>query len=158
MTGPRTGSALLYDRFTKNTIRILMNAHAEAETLGRYDVGCEQLFIALLKETRGLYTNILTSAGLTLEETRRVVAEMSEIDTTVDRTRGTATQIIFSRDAEKCLELAWGEAQRLGVDQIEPEHILLALLATDSKSLAYLWSQLRVNRLKFKEHVFKLIS
>ena len=60
---------------------------------------------------------------------------------------------------KKCLELAWGEAQRLGVDQIEPEHLLAWLyLITDSQSLASLWGLLRINRLKFKEHANRLIS
>ncbi|MBS1990619.1 MAG: hypothetical protein JSS83_08885 [Cyanobacteria bacterium SZAS LIN-3] len=149
----RTGSALLYDRFSKDTIRVIIFAHGEAATLGRYDVGCEQLFLALLNERKGLYSSILTSMGLTLEETRRVVKEIS------GAVKGpTANEIIFTRDAEKCLELAWGEAQRLDVDQIQPEHILLALLVTDSKALANLWAELRINRAKFKDHVFKLIS
>lgn len=149
----RSGSALLYDRFSKDTIRVIIFAHGEAESIGRYDVGCEQLFLALLNERKGLYTNILTSAGLTLDETRRVVREIS-----AGAKGTTASEIIFTRDAEKCLELAWGEAQRLGVDQIAPEHILLALLVTDSKALANLWAELRVNRAKFKDHVFRLIS
>lgn|GEM_PF-2589938 len=151
----RSGSALLYDRFSKDTIRVIIFAHGEAESLGRYDVGCEQLFLALLNERKGLYTNILTSAGLTLDETRRVVREIS-LSTGVKGP--TASEIIFTREAEKCLELAWGEAQRLGVDQIAPEHILLALLVTDSKALANLWPELRVNRAKFKDHVYKMIS
>jgi len=149
----RTGSALLYDRFSKETIRVIIFAHGEAARLGRLDVGCEQLFLALLNERKGLYVSILTSMGLTLEETRRIVSEIS------GAVKGpTANEILFTKDAEKCLELAWGEAQRLDVDQIAPEHILLALLVTDSKSLANLWAELRINRAKLKDHVFKLIS
>ena len=149
----RTGSALLYDRFSKDTIRVIINAHGEASSLNRLDVGCEQLFLALLHERKGLYTSILTSLGLTLEESRRVVKEISGAVS-----GPTANEILFTQDAEKCLELAWGEAQRLGVDQIGPEHILLALLVTDSKSLASLWAELRINRAKIKDHVFRLIS
>jgi ATP-dependent Clp protease ATP-binding subunit ClpA len=156
MSGPRTGSALLYDRFSKDTLRVLVNAHAESEYFGRYDVGCEQLFLSLLKERRGLYASILTSAGITFEEARRVVGDMYA---SAGETKGeTANQIIYNKDAERTLELAWDEAQKHSVDQIEPQHILLALLNTDSPDLAFLWSQLRVNRAKFKEHVAKLIS
>jgi ATP-dependent Clp protease ATP-binding subunit ClpC len=149
----RSGSALLYDRFSKDTIRVFITAHTESFSLNRYDVGCEQLFLALLNERKGLYVSILSSMGLTLDETRRVVKEISG-----NVTGPTANEIIFTPDAEKCLSLAWGEAQRLGVDQIGPEHILLALLVTDSRSLANLFAELRINRAKFKEHVFKLIS
>lgn len=153
MERARTGSALLYDRFSKDTIRVIISAHGEAESLGRRDVGCEQLFLGLLHERKGLYTSILSSMGLTLEETRRVVREIS------GHVQGpTANEIIFTSDAETCLQLAWGEAQRLGVDQIGPEHVLLALLATDSKALANLWAELKINRAKVKQHVNKLIT
>jgi ATP-dependent Clp protease ATP-binding subunit ClpA len=154
LTGPaRSGSALLYDRFSKDTIRVIIFAHCESFSLGRYDVGCEQLFLSLLNERKGLYTTILTGMGLTLEETRKVVRQIS------GAVKGpTANEVIFTPDAEKCLELAWGEAQRLGVDQIGPEHVLLALLVTDSKSLANLWAELRINRAKLKDHVFKLVT
>jgi ATP-dependent Clp protease ATP-binding subunit ClpC len=149
----RSGSALLYDRFSKDTIRVFIFAHTESFSLNRYDVGCEQLFLALLNEKKGLYVSILNSMGLTLDEARRVVRQISgKVD------GPTANEIIFTPDAEKCLSLAWGEAQRLGVDQIGPEHLLLALLVTDSKSLANLFAELRINRAKFKDHVFKLIT
>jgi len=132
---------------------VIIAAHGESFDLGRYDVGCEQLFLGLLHERKGLYVGILTSLGLTIEESRRVVREIS------GAVQGpTANEIIFTKDAERCLELAWGEAQRLGVDQIEPPHILMALLITDSKSLASLWAELHINRAKVKDHVFNMLK
>jgi ATP-dependent Clp protease ATP-binding subunit ClpC len=86
-------------------------------------IGTEHILLGLLGEEEGLAARALVALGLTLEEVRAQVERMIG--------QGDAVrigQIPFTPRAKKVLELARREAESLGHDQIDTEHVLLALV------------------------------
>ncbi len=59
----------------------------------------------------------------------------------------------FALGAQRCLELAKGEARELGHDYVGTEHVLLALASLDTGVLAALLDKARVSRAALREEV-----
>ena len=66
----------MFDRFTKSGEQAVVLAREEARRLGHDYLGTEHLLIGVLRAKEGLGAEILTGAGLTLDESRAKIAEM----------------------------------------------------------------------------------
>jgi ATP-dependent Clp protease ATP-binding subunit ClpC len=113
----------MFERFTDQARRVVVQAQEEARALGHDYIGTEHILLGLLSEREGLAAQALSSLGISLDAAREQVVETAG--------KGTGRQsghIPFTPRTKKVLELSLREAQRLGHDHIGTEHILLGLV------------------------------
>ena len=113
----------MFERFTDQARRVVVQAQEEARMLGHNYIGTEHILLGLLGERDGLAAQALGSLEISLDATREQVVEVAG--------KGTGQRsghIPFTPRTKKVLELSLREAQRLGDDHIGTEHILLGLV------------------------------
>jgi len=115
----------MFERFTDQARRVVVQAQEEARMLGHDYIGTEHILLGLLGEHEGPAAQALSSLGvsLDLDAAREQVVEIAGA--------GAGQQgghIPFTPRTKKVLELSLREAQRLGDDHIGTEHILLGLV------------------------------
>jgi ATP-dependent Clp protease ATP-binding subunit ClpC len=113
----------MFERFTDQARRVVVQAQEEARTLGHNYIGTEHILLGLLSEHEGPAAQVLSSLGINQDTAREQVVEIAGA--------GTGQQgghIPFTPRTKKVLELSLREAQRLGDDYIGTEHILLGLV------------------------------
>jgi ATP-dependent Clp protease ATP-binding subunit ClpA len=113
----------MFERFTDQARRVVVQAQEEARALGHSYIGTEHILLGLLSEPEGLAAQALSSLEIGLNAAREQVVEIVG--------QGSGQQgghIPFTPRTKKVLELSLREAQRLGDDHIGTEHILLGLV------------------------------
>jgi ATP-dependent Clp protease ATP-binding subunit ClpC len=120
----------MFERFSDQSRRAVVLAQQESARLNHDYIGTEHLLAGLAREERGAARRALESSGITLEAIR------GGIETLVGRgQQARSGHIPFTRQAKKCLELALGEAIKLGQNHIGTGHLLLGL-TSESDSVA----------------------
>jgi ATP-dependent Clp protease ATP-binding subunit ClpC len=113
----------MFERFTEQARRVVVQAQEEARTLGHNYIGTEHILLGLLIEREGLAAQALSTLGISLDTAREQVAEIAGAGTGQP-----GGHVPFTPRTKKVLELSLREAQRLGHDHIGTEHILLGLV------------------------------
>ncbi len=115
----------MFERFTDQARRVVVQAQEEARTLGHNYIGTEHILLGLLGEHEGPAAQALSSLGvsLDLDAAREQVVEIAGAGT-----GQLSGHVPFTPRTKKVLELSLREAQRLGHDHIGTEHILLGLV------------------------------
>jgi ATP-dependent Clp protease ATP-binding subunit ClpA len=113
----------MFERFTKDAIKVIMLAQEEARRLGHNFVGTEQLLLGLIHNDKSIAGSVLKAQGLKLKDARVVVEGI------IHRGSGHVTvEIPFTPRAKKLLENAWSEARSFENNYIGTEHLLLGLI------------------------------
>ena len=113
----------MFERFTDQARRVVVQAQEEARMLGHGYVGTEHILLGLLSERESPAARALATLGVSLEAAREQVAEI------IGGGTGQPTgHLPFTPRTKKVLELSLREAQQLGDNYIGTEHILLGLL------------------------------
>ncbi|MGH3720334.1 MAG: Clp protease N-terminal domain-containing protein [Pseudonocardiaceae bacterium] len=113
----------VFGRFTSGARQAVVLAQEQARLLRHDYLGTEHLLLGVLAEGEGIGAQALAAAGITLDDARSRIEEMTGCGQTTPSGRTP-----FTRRAKKVLELALREALHLGVNHLGTEHILLALL------------------------------
>jgi hypothetical protein len=113
----------MFERFTDQARRVVVQAQEEARTLGHNYIGTEHILLGLLIEREGLAAQALSTLGISLDTAREQVVEIAGAGT-----GQMSGHVPFTPRTKKVLELSLREAQRLGHDHIGTEHILLGLV------------------------------
>ncbi len=113
----------MFERFTERARQVVVRAQEEARTLRHGHVGSEHILLGLLREREGIASRALASFEITLERARGEVVRIVGVGQDA-----APSQMPFSPDAKRALELAMQEARNLGHNYIGTEHLLLALL------------------------------
>jgi ATP-dependent Clp protease ATP-binding subunit ClpC len=113
----------VFERFTERARQVVVLAQDEARALEHNYIGTEHILLGLLREEEGIAARALERLGVTLEETRAQVAEVSG-----PGEEPPAGQIPFTPRTKAVLELSLREALALGHNYIGTEHILLGLV------------------------------
>jgi ATP-dependent Clp protease ATP-binding subunit ClpB len=121
-------------RLTQKSQEALQNAQAIATRLGHTEVDTDHLLKALLDDTAGLVSRLLTQAGVD------VASVASAIDTELARRPrvsgpgASPGQVFLTRELSVLLDDAEQEAKRLKDDYVSVEHLVIALIETGSGS------------------------
>jgi ATP-dependent Clp protease ATP-binding subunit ClpC len=115
----------LFRRFTDRAKRALALGGSEAVRLGQPAVRPEDLLIGLLACGDTVAAQALASAGADLAKARAAL----EAATNVTDTPAEGEGISPNAATKEIMSLAGDEADRLGSSTVDPEHLLLALLA-----------------------------
>jgi ATP-dependent Clp protease ATP-binding subunit ClpC len=112
----------MFERYTERARRILFFARYEAVQLGSPSIETEHLLLGLIREGKGLTSEIFARAHLPLEAIR------SEIERSKRPRLDESVEIRFSPEVQLLLNLAPEEADRLNDYHVGSEHLLLGLL------------------------------
>ncbi|MDZ7956667.1 MAG: ATP-dependent Clp protease ATP-binding subunit [Aulosira sp. DedQUE10] len=112
----------MFEHFTSEAIKVIMLAQEEARRLGHNFVGTEQILLGLMGEGTGVAAKVLTELGVTLKEARR------EVEKIIGRGSGfVPPEIPFTPKVKSLFEQSFKEANSLGHNYINTEHLLLGL-------------------------------
>ncbi|MBW4565090.1 MAG: ATP-dependent Clp protease ATP-binding subunit [Mojavia pulchra JT2-VF2] len=112
----------MFEHFTSEAIKVIMLAQEEARRLGHNFVGTEQILLGLLGEGTGVAAKVLAELGVTLKEGRR------EVEKIIGRGSGfVPPEIPFTPKVKSLFEQSFKEANSLGHNYINTEHLLLGL-------------------------------
>jgi len=136
---------------TKEMKEVIEGAIGEARKFGHRYVGTEHLLIAILKQADGVSSEVLRAQGLELDRVREKALALlrSDVDATHDlaHSRHGDFEWMHQQELAKAfrspgfwhtLILAVDAANRLGAGEIEPVHLLLALLREPNGGLVEL--------------------
>ena len=113
----------MFERFTMQARGAVALAAEEARAAGHAAVGSEHILLGLLHAPDSLVGQALSSFDIRLTATRLLVTHR------LGSAEPTEGEIPFTPPAQRALERALPEAIRRGRADVEPEDILLALLA-----------------------------
>jgi ATP-dependent Clp protease ATP-binding subunit ClpA len=113
----------MFERFTEQSRRVVVLAQEESRMLRHNHIGSEHLLLGMLHEQGGTATDVLASAGITIEAARSQVGEIAG-----PGDKSPTGHIPFTQRAKKILELSLREALEQAKSYIGTEHILLALI------------------------------
>jgi ATP-dependent Clp protease ATP-binding subunit ClpC len=111
------------DRFTAGAHAVMRHAQEEARGFNHNYIGTEHQLLGLVREDAGAAWTVLSDLGIDLPTVR------AAIESIVGRgDRLVMGEIGLTPRARKVIELAVGEARRLGHDRVGAEHLLLGIV------------------------------
>lgn len=111
--------------FSESFRQVMTLATEESRRLGHNFVASEQLLIGLLSADNGA-TQLLVAAGASLE------AAQTEVEKIIGRGSGfVAVELPFTPNAKRAIETAMATARKQGFIYVEPEHLLLGIIASE---------------------------
>jgi ATP-dependent Clp protease ATP-binding subunit ClpC len=113
-----------FERFSENAKGVLTFAQGQAERARHSYIGTEHLLLGLMEEGSGLAAAALRNMGLQLTDLEADV----EVALRNAPHESRITQIIPTSRVKRVIELAFDEAHREGMSQVETSHLLSALL------------------------------
>lgn len=113
----------MHKGYTKSAKKVIENAKKEAANLGHHYVGTEHLLLALLA-TKGVASEVLRENEVSYEKMVELVEDYLSPSGEV----AVVEKEEVTPRAEKVLQNAMAEAERLGASSTGTEHLLIALL------------------------------
>ncbi|HEV7584298.1 MAG TPA: ATP-dependent chaperone ClpB [Solirubrobacteraceae bacterium] len=124
------------NRLTQKTQEALHDAQTRALRFGHTEVDTDHLLLALLAQPEGLVPRLLIRADVDTGALRTALERALESRPRVSGPGSGEGQIGITRALSQVLDAAEKEAERLKDDYVSVEHVLLALLASGSSTVA----------------------
>lgn len=127
-------------------------AGEEAKRLGNSKIYPEHLFLGLLRLSHGRALDVLMTLGLDFYEVKDRIEEKLEkkrekVDSLAD--------LDFTLAANSILKKVMEEAVKLGDEQVDSEHVILAILRNESGFVTKLFKSMGIDYDIFKEQLLK---
>lgn len=143
----------MFEKFTERTIRVVNAAQVEARRLGHNYVGTEQILLGLIATRPSIAAEVLADLDITLEEAQE------QVQGVIGRGAGLPqADIPFTPRSRYVLEQSLQEAQQLGNSQVEPEHLLLAIVRDEVGLATQILERLGVERVQLRINLLQAIS
>src|ERR1700716_3302787 len=124
------------NRLTLKTQEALHDAQTKAMRYGHTEVDTDHLLLALLEQPEGLTPRLLSRADVDTGGLRAALEGSLESRPRVSGPGAGEGQIGVTRALAQLLDAAEKEAERLKDEYVSVEHVLLAMLATGSATVA----------------------
>jgi len=121
----------VFERFGDGANSVIARAREEAHRLGHPHVGTEHLLVGILAEGESGAAGALTAAGATLGAASHKVAEAVGRSTGGALAAATAADLPLTPRAHRALERAVRLALQRRAAVVDPEHVLLGVLAVE---------------------------
>jgi len=144
----------MHIKLTDRSRKAFELARQEATKLNHEEVTTADFLLGLIKEGSGVAANVLKNLDVGLGVARSAV----EVIITSSREKVTAEQLPVSARANKLVEYAWEEAQKMGHNYIGTEHILLALLWDEECTGVKVLKSLGINPAVVRQEVLNLLG
>lgn len=122
----------LWQRFTHRARRSILIAHDEALQMRQTLIGTEHLLLGLLRLGEGAAAEILRGMSVDIAELREDVVRMAEIG----EDEGSSNEIAFTPEAQRALQIAYGESLEGREEHVGTEHLLMGL-AREARGAAF---------------------
>jgi ATP-dependent Clp protease ATP-binding subunit ClpC len=143
----------MFERFTDQARRVVVQAQDEARMLNHHYIGTEHILLALMRDGDGVAGRVLESLGISREAVSQQVEEI------IGRGQRTPSgHIPITPHAKSVLELSLPEALRLGHDLIGAEHILLGLVREGEGVAVRILGRLGADPITVRQHVIQLVA
>jgi uncharacterized protein (TIGR03435 family) len=121
----------VFEQFTETARRVLFFAREEAGRLGSESVESEHLLLGLIRETKGIASQVFARSPLSLEDIRK------ELEGGTGRGQGVPPdENRLGAEVRRILQFATEEADRLLHQDIGTEHLLLGILREERSAAA----------------------
>jgi ATP-dependent Clp protease ATP-binding subunit ClpB len=120
------------NRLTLKTQEALHDAQTKALRFGHTEVDTDHLLLALLEQPEGLVPRLLARADVDTGALRAALEQELERRPRVSGPGASGGQIAVTRALAQLLDTAEQEAQRLKDEYVSVEHVVLAMLGTDT--------------------------
>jgi uncharacterized protein (TIGR03435 family) len=144
----------MFERFTERTQRVLFFARYEASQLGSTGIDTEHLLLGLIRQGKGLTNRLFADAGIAFDDIRHEVLRRVPARAKTS----TSMEIPFSAAAERVLQDAAQEADRLLHDYVGTEHLLLGLLSEQGSVAADVLTSRGLRLDRVREQIVGLLS
>lgn len=140
------------EKFTQSARKVLSLAHREAERMLQPEIGAEHLFLGLLREDAGVAGRVLRELGVDIDRAREMVLRIGGMgNKQVDK-------IDLSADARKILDTAIKEAREASSKYVSTEHLLLALIKSESSLAKDVIAKLGITPAQIERQVKRVLS
>lgn len=130
----------------------MTSAGEEARRLGNSKIYPEHLFLGLLRLSHGRAIDVLMALGLDFYEVKdRIEEKLEKKREKID----SLTDIDFTLAANSILKRVMEEALKLGDEQVNSEHVMLAILRNESGFVTKLFKSMGIDYDIFKEQLLK---
>jgi ATP-dependent Clp protease ATP-binding subunit ClpA len=162
----------MFNRFNDRSRRRVEATFAEDRMLGHDSLGDEDLLLGVLRADEGIATEVLSSLGVTLEDTReeseqKLSAALSSVRIYLEEMRREAgdafdmrlpddRKIPFSPRAKNVLVQARKEMRRLGDNYLGTEHVLLEILGNKDGTAVRMLSGMGVSPETLEDRLYQL--
>jgi ATP-dependent Clp protease ATP-binding subunit ClpC len=143
----------MFEYFNEKAIKAIMLAQEEARRSAHQVVGTEHLLLGLIGEGTAIAATVLTDLGMTVEQTRRIIENLTGRGSGYGR-----ANIPFTPTVKRIFEQSFQEARQLGNTQIAPEHLLLAITAIPDTLAAKVLRQQGVDLSELRTRLIKQAS
>jgi uncharacterized protein (TIGR03435 family) len=144
----------MFERLTERARRALFFARDETSQLGSTSIDTEHLLLGLIREGKGLTDRLFADAGIGFDEIRDEVLRRVPARSKTS----TSAEIPFSAAAERVLQHAAQEADRLLHDYVGTEHLLLGLLSEQGSVAADVLTSRGLRLDRVREQIVELLS
>jgi ATP-dependent Clp protease ATP-binding subunit ClpC len=125
-------SAVRVHVLSERASQVISCAEKEAARLQHHLIGTKHLLLGLLSERQGIAVRVLAAHAIEQEKVGALIAFMFRPEPELVQTKGWT----YTRRAREMFARAGVEADRTASRDVEPEHLLLALLADRTTSAA----------------------
>ncbi|EKU99834.1 ATPase with chaperone activity, ATP-binding subunit [Leptolyngbya sp. PCC 7375] len=143
----------MFDFFVERAIRVVINAQEEAHRLNHPFMGTDHLLLGLMAAEPNIAADTLKSLGMTLTAAQIAVEDMIGKGST-----RVSKDIQFTPRCRQVLAQSLKEAQQLGKNAVDAEHLLLAMLWDEDGSAMRVLSKLGVDCNKLRADLVEAIS
>jgi hypothetical protein len=119
-----------FERFTEDAKKTLTLAQEEAERAHHSYIGTEHLLLGLLRLSSGRARDVLDELGIDIATVRRTIESVLLRDERI-----IIQQVIPTSRVKKVIEIAFDEARRMGVPEVD-SGLLLVALAIEGEGIA----------------------
>lgn len=142
--------------FTEHVQAIIKSAKSIVVARNYPQLAPEHIMLALMLDQNDLPKVILERVGL---ENPEIIDRLnSYVSKRSYMARGKFSDVRFSVETIKMIQIAQEEAEKYGDEQVSIEHLFLALFRIENKTLNYLWEQSKVNRLELYEKMTDVVK
>lgn len=130
----------------------MTSASEEARRLGNTKIYPEHLFLGLLRLSRGKAIDVLISLGLDFYEVKDKIEQKL---TKKREPAGESGELDFTLAANSILRRVSEEAWKLGDDEVDSEHVMLAILRNQAGFVTKLFKTMDIDYEKFRDQLLK---
>jgi len=138
-------------KFSQKIKDVLTYSKEEAIRLGNSYIGPEHLFLGILREGNNSALDVLNGLGVNLSNIRKdIEKEIKQDDYLKDEE---ADGIPFLKTAERVMKLIYLEARDFKDDEINPEHLILAIMKDETNLVSKLLNDQSVDYESLKSEI-----
>lgn len=122
----------MYDKFTDRARKVMQLANQEAQRWNHEYIGCEHVFLGLIKEGSGVACRVLDELGVDACKSKAAIESLMRNGPE----RVTMGKLPQTPTCKQAIECAIESARNLGDNHVGTEHVLIGLLHNDMISSA----------------------